>query len=106
MSGNICRCGAYPNIVAAVQDVPAQAEEADRCDLPLRQRAATSTARRERADGRRRRRFLAGGTTLVDLMKLGVEQPDALVDINALAARPRSRVTCRRRLADRRAGAQ
>jgi xanthine dehydrogenase YagT iron-sulfur-binding subunit len=21
MSGNICRCGAYPNIVAAVQDV-------------------------------------------------------------------------------------
>jgi xanthine dehydrogenase YagT iron-sulfur-binding subunit len=24
MSGNICRCGAYPNIVAAVQDVMAQ----------------------------------------------------------------------------------
>jgi xanthine dehydrogenase YagT iron-sulfur-binding subunit len=21
MSGNICRCGAYPNIVAAIQDV-------------------------------------------------------------------------------------
>jgi len=21
MSGNICRCGAYPNIVAAVEDV-------------------------------------------------------------------------------------
>jgi len=29
-------------------------------------------------------RFLAGGTTLVDLMKLGVEIPDALVDINRL----------------------
>jgi xanthine dehydrogenase YagS FAD-binding subunit len=29
-------------------------------------------------------RFLAGGTTLVDLMKLGVEQPDRLVDINGL----------------------
>jgi xanthine dehydrogenase YagS FAD-binding subunit len=29
-------------------------------------------------------RFLAGGTTLVDLMKLTVEQPHALVDINAL----------------------
>jgi xanthine dehydrogenase YagS FAD-binding subunit len=28
--------------------------------------------------------FLAGGTTLVDLMKLGVETPDALVDINRL----------------------
>jgi xanthine dehydrogenase YagT iron-sulfur-binding subunit len=26
MSGNICRCGAYPNIVAAVQDVLQQAE--------------------------------------------------------------------------------
>lgn len=29
-------------------------------------------------------RFLAGGTTLVDLMKLGVEQPDRLVDISRL----------------------
>ncbi|HYZ31989.1 MAG TPA: xanthine dehydrogenase family protein subunit M [Crenalkalicoccus sp.] len=29
-------------------------------------------------------RFLAGGTTLVDLMKLGVEVPDQLVDINHL----------------------
>src|SRR5579859_2213403 len=29
-------------------------------------------------------RFIAGGTTLVDLMKLGVEQPPALVDVNAL----------------------
>jgi xanthine dehydrogenase YagS FAD-binding subunit len=29
-------------------------------------------------------RFLAGGTTLVDLMKLGVETPDRLVDINHL----------------------
>jgi xanthine dehydrogenase YagS FAD-binding subunit len=29
-------------------------------------------------------RFLAGGTTLVDLMKLHVEQPRVLVDVNAL----------------------
>jgi len=29
-------------------------------------------------------RFIAGGTTLVDLMKLGVEQPPALVDVTAL----------------------
>src|SRR5882672_6987407 len=29
-------------------------------------------------------RFLAGGTTLVDLMKLGVEEPDRLIDINRL----------------------
>ena len=29
-------------------------------------------------------RFLAGGTTLLDLMKLGVETPDRVVDINRL----------------------
>jgi xanthine dehydrogenase YagS FAD-binding subunit len=29
-------------------------------------------------------RFLAGGTTLIDLMKLGVETPDQVVDINRL----------------------
>ena len=29
-------------------------------------------------------RFLAGGTTLVDLMKLGVERPDRLVDLSRL----------------------
>ena len=30
-------------------------------------------------------RFLAGGTTLVDLMREHIEQPAALVDINRLA---------------------
>ena len=29
-------------------------------------------------------RFLAGGTTLVDLMKLNVETPERVVDINRL----------------------
>src|SRR5207245_334137 len=29
-------------------------------------------------------RYLAGGTTLVDLMKLHVERPTALVDLNAV----------------------
>jgi xanthine dehydrogenase YagS FAD-binding subunit len=29
-------------------------------------------------------KFIAGGTTLVDLMKLSVEQPSGLVDINLL----------------------
>src|ERR1700686_1714293 len=28
--------------------------------------------------------FIAGGTTIVDLMKLGVERPAELIDINAL----------------------
>lgn len=30
-------------------------------------------------------KFIGGGTNLVDLMKMGVERPDALVDINRLA---------------------
>src|SRR5438046_10739599 len=30
-------------------------------------------------------RFIGGGTTLIDLMKLNVEQPQTLIDINRLA---------------------
>ncbi len=29
-------------------------------------------------------KFLGGGTNLIDLMKMGVETPDALIDINRL----------------------
>jgi xanthine dehydrogenase YagS FAD-binding subunit len=29
-------------------------------------------------------RFIAGGTTLIDLMKLNVEQPHTLIDLNRL----------------------
>jgi xanthine dehydrogenase YagS FAD-binding subunit len=36
----------------------------------------------ERGDGQAR--FLGGGTNLVDLMKLGVEEPEVLVDVNRL----------------------
>ena len=30
MSGNLCRCGAYPNIVAAIREVGGRAEAAMR----------------------------------------------------------------------------
>jgi xanthine dehydrogenase YagS FAD-binding subunit len=43
--------------------------------------ADADQARREAEHGGR---FLAGGTTLIDLMKLQVERPTAIVDINAL----------------------
>ena len=33
-------------------------------------------------------KFIAGGTTLVDLMKLDVERPAHLIDINELRERP------------------
>jgi xanthine dehydrogenase YagS FAD-binding subunit len=36
--------------------------------------------------------FLAGGTTLVDLMKLQVMQPAHLVDVNGLAGQPEGRI--------------
>jgi xanthine dehydrogenase YagS FAD-binding subunit len=38
------------------------------------------------AAGGRSTKFVAGGTTLIDLMKLDVERPTRLVDINALGA--------------------
>ncbi len=87
MSGNLCRCGAYPNIVAAVRTAARN------------ERQRTAAARRE--DRRRtggtgmtpfryaraesveqaiatiaaapQARFVAGGTNLIDLMKMGAE---------------------------------
>lgn len=59
MSGNLCCCAAYPNIVAAIRAVHA-----------------------EGADGGTR--YIGGGTNLVDLMKMGVERPSALVDVSRL----------------------
>ena len=50
-------------------------------------------------------RFAAGGTTLIDLMKLDVEQPNQLVDINASSAGA-DRDGARRRSGHRRAGAK
>ncbi|HZT58757.1 MAG TPA: xanthine dehydrogenase family protein subunit M [Pyrinomonadaceae bacterium] len=47
---------------------------------------ATSSAEAVReVAGNRNAKFLAGGTNLVDLMKMNVQQPDELVDINRLA---------------------
>jgi xanthine dehydrogenase YagS FAD-binding subunit len=45
---------------------------------------ATGVQQAIQAAGQSRTRFIAGGTTLLDLMKLNVEQPTQLVDINRL----------------------
>src|SRR5206468_3053294 len=37
--------------------------------------------------------FLAGGTTLIDLMKLDVMHPQRIIDINALAASPLGQIS-------------
>jgi xanthine dehydrogenase YagT iron-sulfur-binding subunit len=42
MSGNLCRCGAYPNIVAAIREVAA--ERGRNARLQPEQTAATSAA--------------------------------------------------------------
>ena len=73
MSGNLCRCGAYANIVAGDRRRAARPDEA----LRLRRGRPTSpTAVRHRRRRRPDAVFLAGGTNLVDLMKLGVATPD------------------------------
>ncbi len=93
MSGNICRCGAYPNIVAAIQQVRGRLNrqaaviamhtfEFIRPKDPAEAVAVAAQAKtaQQGADVR----FLAGGTTLIDLMKLNVETPARLIDINRL----------------------
>jgi len=51
---------------------------------PFRYAAATDGGEARDAAQATGARFLAGGTTLVDLMKLHVERPSVLVDVNAL----------------------
>ena len=81
MSGNICRCGAYPNIVAAIQQAMGQWGSHDQFPVRARQRR-----RRRGAPDRRRpeAKFIAGGTNLIDLMKEDVERPSRLIDITRL----------------------
>ena len=50
-------------------------------------------------------KFIAGGTNLLDLMKLEIETPTHLIDVNGLGAR-QDRADAGRRPAHRRAGAQ
>ena len=79
MSGNICRCGAYPDIVAAIQDVRRIAEGGAMIDFDYIDAADLDGAVRDGASAATK--FIAGGTTLVDLMKLGVEHPSRIVDL-------------------------
>ena len=76
MSGNICRCGAYVGIVAAIQDAAAKMrEDLTHAALHLHRAGTAADAVRAVAAGGRATRLLAGGTTLYDLMKLNVETP-------------------------------
>ena len=79
MSGNICRCGAYPNIVAAIQQ--AMGASHDQFSICARQRRRRCGAPDR---GRPEAKFIAGGTNLIDLMKEDVERPARLIDISRL----------------------
>ncbi len=57
MSGNICRCGAYPNIVAAIQSCAAKRQARENGDENLSiSRAPTITPRRSPRRQKRRQR--------------------------------------------------
>ena len=93
MSGNICRCGAYRQYrgrdptrsqkrLAASRSDPMKTFEFIR---PADPAAAIATAAQAKtAQQGADVRFVAGGTTLLDLMKLNVETPARLLDINRL----------------------
>ena len=80
MSGNICRCSAYPNIVAAILDA---AGKAWRMSAFTYERPADMAAALV-AIGQPGAKFIAGGTNLLDLMKLEIETPQHLVDVSRL----------------------
>ena len=73
-------------------------------NFQLRARDATLLTPCSRIAADARRKFIAGGTNLIDLMKENVERPDALIDISRL---PLDGIeeTAGRRPAHRRAGA-
>ena len=72
MSGNLCRCGAYANIVPAIRG--------GRRMKPFAYERAADAGAAVASGGR----YLAGGTNLVDLMKLEVETPELLIDVRDL----------------------
>ncbi len=78
MSGNLCRCGAYPNIVppSRARGGRARCAPSSTCGPPTRPPRRSPWGRRGLS--------WRGGTSLLDLMKLEVLEPDALVDINPL----------------------
>ena len=102
MSGNICRCGAYPKIVAAIQEVHSGKETAQTWRFvdeeavgpragrrkPMRPfkyvRASDADAAARAVAANPQAKFLAGGTNILDLMKEDVERPNELVDLTRL----------------------
>ena len=79
-SGNICRCGAYPNIVAAIQQVMGAVTKHDRLRI-CRAADVADAVRQLAADPSAK--LIAGGTNLIDLMK-SVSNGQPSIDISRL----------------------
>ena len=89
MSGNICRCSAYPQIVAAIRDAAGEA----RHEAFTYERPDDVGGRRAGGAASPGAKFIAGGTNLLDLMKLEIEHADASGRRLPPAAGARSRTT-------------
>lgn len=84
MSGNLCRCATYPNILAAIRQANRNGRLTMRPFTYTRARTAVQAAAELRA-GDHTSEYIAGGTTLLDLMKLDVMRPECVIDIVGLA---------------------
>src|SRR2546425_11762070 len=81
MSGNLCRCACYPNIVDAVAEAAARSLPMHPFALASATDAAAAIA--THADDPELA-FIAGGTDLIGLMKDRAAGPKRLLDINRL----------------------
>jgi hypothetical protein len=93
MSGNLCRCAAYPQIVEAIQTVAAQTVATPNggdpaAGDPVRSFAYANPADVSSALAALREpgtAVIAGGTELVNWLKDGIAEPEKVVDITGLA---------------------
>jgi xanthine dehydrogenase YagS FAD-binding subunit len=89
MSGNLCRCGAYDHIVAAIQDAarPVPFGEPEPCTPSLERPRDLAAALALRAQAGRNdapAEYIAGGTDMVQLLQENVRRPERLVSLAGL----------------------
>jgi xanthine dehydrogenase YagS FAD-binding subunit len=83
MYGNICRCGAYPTSSPRCSTFAATPNQFSRTGATMDafNSPAPESLTRPRSP-EPSAQFVAGGTNLIDMMKLDVERPKVVVDIN------------------------
>ena len=90
MNGNVCRCGAYDNIVAAIQDAAAALNPRKELSMhPFRLErprdlAAALALRAQAGHNLAPAEYIAGGTDMVQLLQEYVRRPERLVSLAGL----------------------